>query len=1099
MPSRVPDQAIVVSDGGDPEHEVLLDRVSDGYYALDRDWRFAYLSPQCEKIFRQPASELLGTIVWDAFPGSSDTPTYTHFHRAVAEGVALSFELYWPPHDAWFAISAYPSAESLSVFVRDITAEQATREQLRFQAGLLDAVEQSVIATDQAGNIIYWNRHAEAQFGWPAGEVIGRPILAVVIPEEARASAEAIMPALLHGESWSGEFLAQCRDGSTFWAHGANSLLFDRHGKVSGMISVSMDISDQRASQDAVKAAEARHRTLIQHIPAVTYTEPLGVATGTVTTMYLSPQIEQITGYPYACWETIPNFGDTIVHPDDRERRLRHIKETDVTGEPYDIEYRIIHRNGHIVWLHNQAVQVHDDDGTPLYWQGFITDITERKRSAEALRHSEARLQSLMRNASDTICVLDRDGRIVYQSSSIEHLTGFTPEEIVGGTAADLLHPDDLSMLGVRMAEVMATPGVHPPVIYRARHKDGTWRTIEAIPTNLLDDPSVEGIVLNCRDVTERQLAEAVLRESEERFRALVQNGSDLITIIDRDGTIRFESPSIEHMLGYGVDDLIGANAFDLIHPDDAERVVAALTSVHVDRHLREPVAFRFCHADGTWRWLESTGRIVDGAGGIHGAVINSRDVTERIALEEQLEYQALHDDLTGLPNRTLLLDRLDQCVARAHRHHESIAVLFIDLDDFKLVNDSLGHAAGDEVLVLAARRLHHAVREGDTVARFGGDEFVIILGHPVEADDAIVVANRIAIALAEPFVVDGRELPVAASIGIALATGEWANRDDLVRHADIALYRAKTKGKNTYDVFDETMHEAILHRIQLEADLRRAIERNEFVLHYQPTVSLKSGTIVGVEALVRWQHPERGLVSPAEFIPIAEETGLILPLGAWILRAACRQGAHWLAQSGDGARFSLSVNLSSRQFAEPGLVEQIADVLTESGFPAERLALEITESDAMGDAEATIHRLRALKALGIHLAVDDFGTGYSSLAYLKHFPVDVLKIDRSFIDGLGNDDADTAIVAAIVGMAQALGLRVVAEGVETTEQLAHLRDLNCDGAQGFLFSRPLPAGHLDLTVDGGAWVNACPSEVGLPFAASRSVRRVQNPGEAAG
>jgi diguanylate cyclase (GGDEF)-like protein/PAS domain S-box-containing protein len=947
--------------------------------------------------------------------------------------------------------------------------------------------------------VIYWNREAEALYGWSAGEAVGRSIVDLVLPESARAHAHETIGPILEGKGWSGEFLAERRGGVTFWGHATNSPLMDRKGNVIGIIGVSVDISEQKAAREALAAAEARHRTLIEHIPAVTYTEPIGVATSTVATTFISPQIEQLTGYPFECWETIPNFGDSIVHPDDRERRMQHIAETDSTHEPYNIDYRIVHRDGHIVWLHNEALLVHDHEGNPLYWQGFITDITARKDAAEAMRRSEAWLQSLMKNASDTICVIGPDGNVIYQSSSIERLTGYTPEEIVGGSVAELLHPDDLPIIGERLSRIMATPGIHPPIIYRARHKDGTWRSIEAIPTNLLDDPSVGGIVLNCRDVTERQQAETILRESEERFRALVQHGSDLVSILDKDGTIRFESPSIEHILGYGVDDLIGVSALDLTHPDDGERVMAAVASIHADRHLREPVSYRFRHADGTWRWLESTGRLVDGAGGIDGAVINSRDVTERMALEEQLEYQALHDDLTELPNRALLLDRLDQCVARSHRYHESIAVLFLDLDNFKLVNDSLGHAAGDDVLVLVAQRLRHAIREGDTVARFGGDEFVIVLGHPIAIEDAIDVANRISTAIAEPLQVEGRELLVAASIGIAFATGTQADRDDLLRHADIALYRAKSKGRNTYDVFDQTMHDAVLHRIRVEADLRRAIERDEFVLHYQPTVSLVDGAVVGVEALVRWQHPERGVVSPAEFIPIAEETGLILPLGAWILLAACRQGALWLAQAGDGARFSLGVNLSSRQFAQSGLVEQIADVLAETGFPAEYLALEITESDAMGDAEATIHRLRELKALGIQLAVDDFGTGYSSLAYLKRFPVDVLKIDRSFVHGLGSDDADTAIVAAMIGMARALGLRVVAEGVETAEQLTRLHELGCDAAQGFLFARPMSADALATTIDSAGWPKVCPAGICTPVEPPAVFRRRHSLGDVAG
>jgi diguanylate cyclase (GGDEF)-like protein len=422
--------------------------------------------------------------------------------------------------------------------------------------------------------------------------------------------------------------------------------------------------------------------------------------------------------------------------------------------------------------------------------------------------------------------------------------------------------------------------------------------------------------------------------------------------------------------------------------------------------------------------------------------------------------HQATHDGLTGLPNRNLVIDRLTHAIARARRRPDTLAVLFIDLDRFKVVNDSLGHSVGDEVLVQVAQRLEEAVRPGDTVARLAGDEFVVVC-EDVEGDaDVLALAHRIADAVAAPIPLYGRDAIITASIGIALA-GESTRAEDLLRDADVAMYRAKERGRARLELFDEDMRTRMLQRLEIEHALRRALQRREFVLYYQPTVSLATGRIVSVEALLRWPDPERGLVMPDEFIPVAEENGLIMPLGRWALEEACRQLAQWRREYPEWSDLEVSVNLSARQFADPDLVPVVAGALREAGLDPSGLWLEITESVLMEEAESTVETLRALRALGVHLSIDDFGTGYSSLSYLKRFPVDVLKIDRSFVDGLGTDAEDEAIVTAVVRLAQALELGVVAEGVETAGQLAELRRLGCTAVQGYYFGRPMPAADL--------------------------------------
>ena len=436
-------------------------------------------------------------------------------------------------------------------------------------------------------------------------------------------------------------------------------------------------------------------------------------------------------------------------------------------------------------------------------------------------------------------------------------------------------------------------------------------------------------------------------------------------------------------------------------------------------------------------------------------------EFTRRRQTEERLAHQALHDELTGLPNRRLLLDRLARALKRTERHGMQVAVLFMDIDDFKLINDGLGHQVGDELLVALSARLTRVLRSGDTlVARFGGDEFVVLCEDILEEEDAVRVAERIAEALREPAAIGDHELSVTASIGVAIGAAANADATALVRDADAAMYRAKEQGRGRFELFDQAMHARVMRRLGAESELRRALDRDELRLHYQPIVAVDDGALCGVEALVRWEHPQRGLIPPAEFIPLAEETGLIITLGRWVIAEACEQAARWRRER-PGLR--MSVNLSTRQLADRELVDCVSASLRESGLPAGDLTLEITESVLMQEVESFVEVLGALKAAGVRLGLDDFGTGYSSLGYLRRFPLDVLKLDRLFVSELGADPAADSIIAAVIDMARALGMQVIAEGVETGAQLSILRRLGCHLAQGYHFSRPLPPAELVL------------------------------------
>ncbi|HEX7166422.1 MAG TPA: EAL domain-containing protein [Acidimicrobiales bacterium] len=556
-----------------------------------------------------------------------------------------------------------------------------------------------------------------------------------------------------------------------------------------------------------------------------------------------------------------------------------------------------------------------------------------------------------------------------------------------------------------------------------------------------------------------------------EAFQALVQNSSDVITVCDAGGRIRFQTPSVTRVFGYTEGVLVGTDLSLLVHPDDLRPVQKALLRAAAEPDATDRLECRVRHADGSWRYTETavSARLDDPL--VDGFILNTRDVTERKLLEEELAHQAFHDSLTGLANRALFRDRIEHALHRQRRQRRPLAVLLFDLDAFKNVNDSLGHGFGDRLLAAVADRVRGLLRPADTASRLGGDEFAVLLEDLVGPADATYVADRVLRAMRAPFVVDGKEVVTNASLGIAIADGETVvTADDILRNADVAMYTAKGRGRGRAELFKPSMHRAMLDRIDLEGDLRRAVARQEFVLHYQPTVALATGRISGMEALVRWNSPERGLVPPVMFIGVAEDTGLIGPLGEWVLEEACRQTVQWKHQFGQDAPETISVNVSARQLQDDGLVAAFARILAETGANPGNVILEITETAVMSDAEAMAARLHELKTLGVRLAIDDFGTGYSSMSYLCSFPIDILKIDRSFVSGVPNEPQKVGIVRTIVELGHILHLETVAEGIELDEELEQLRALDCDLGQGFRFARPLAAADVEtLLVDQAA------------------------------
>jgi diguanylate cyclase (GGDEF)-like protein/PAS domain S-box-containing protein len=701
-----------------------------------------------------------------------------------------------------------------------------------------------------------------------------------------------------------------------------------------------------------------------------------------------------------------------------------------------------------------------------LVWSG----VGPRRGLVRDLKDADARYRAMVEDLPAVLYVADlgADATWHYVSPRIQELLGYSAEEWQADTSLWMshIHPDDRKrVLEDEEFDGRRDIGARSVSEYRMRTRDGreVWVRDEGVViANDRNEPMLyRGFMI---DISPQKEAELALRESEEQTRLIIDSASQAYVAIDTRGLVIDWNAQAEVTFGWSRKEALGEPLEDLIIPITqraAHRAgMARYLATGEGRLVGKRIELTALHRDGHEFLAELTIWPVGSGDDIHFSAL-IHDITLRKELEKQLQHQAFHDSLTGLANRALFRDRVAHALARQARGRGSVSVLFSDLDDFKTVNDSLGHEAGDQLLVAVAERLRAVMRPEDTTARFGGDEFAILL-EETDKDGTRRAAERILEALRSPFEFHGRQVVMRASIGAAITADGTTEPDDLLRQADLAMYTAKTSGKGRFAFYEPHMHEAAVTRMELKGDLEQAIANQDFELYYQPIVDLRSGNVTGVEALVRWRHPERGLVLPTEFIPIAEETGLVVPLGRWVMAEACRQLAAWTAAGRlSGARLqrlSMWVNVSARELQEPEFVQTVADALESSGVAPERLTLEITESGLMADLDqstATLHRLRAL---GARLAIDDFGTGYSSLSYLERLPVEVLKIDRSFTAAIGHGRDVPVLVRSIVKLGQTLHMEVLAEGIETTEQLTKLRAIDCRLGQGFHFSPALPA-----------------------------------------
>ncbi len=993
-----------------------------------------------------------------------------------------------------------------------------------------------------------------------------------VIHEEDRDHIlTATRNAMAAGEGIDFEYRIVGKDGTLFWVRDRSCFIKDKAGKPICWQGVILDVTDRKLAVLELQKRELLYRTLARTIPKT------AVLLFDHDLRYTLADGEQLKNHDWTSemfedrtlWEV---FSPEIAAEwsDYYERALR--------GEHFNIDVESGDRA-----LRISVLPVRDE--TSEIFAGMVTwqDVTEQKRTTDALIESETRYRQLFENASDIIYVHDLDGNYISINQAAEQIIGYTREEVLSMNMTDIIAPEHLKLIRRKLSMKIVDPTSQTVYEVNCIKKDGTRFALEVNSSIITKDGVAVAVQGIARDITTRKRAEETKRKSEERYRDLFENANDLIYTHDLNGNFTSLNRAGEVITGYSREEILKMNLGQIVAPEfieiartmtvrkvtgerpttdelkiiakDGRRVTLELSirlivsdglpvgvqgigrditarrqtevSLHntlslfastfestadgivvmsLDRNivtcnkkfiemwqidpviietkdgdrLVEHIVEQMAETEGfvenldliyadPMSTLNEVVKLKDGRiyerysqpqfmeGVPVGRVCCFRDITERNQAEEKLRYYALHDTLTDLPNRVAFMNHLKQAVERSSGNNNAkFAVLFLDLDRFKLINDSLGHAVGDKLLIAISERLIACVRPGDVVARLGGDEFTILLNRSGEMGEVTKIAERLQSRISEPFKIDNYEVFTTASIGVVVSSNVERQAEDFLRDADAAMYRAKESGKARYEIFDQEMHVRNMNLLQVETDLRHAVERNEFEVLYQPIVDLATGRVQEFEALIRWRHPLHGLVTPGEFVSVAEETGLIIPIGKWILEESCRQTADW--QQRYSFPLSISVNLSAKQLMHPTLTSQVKDVLFTTGLDASQLKLEVTESTVMEHSEKALKVLCELDELGVELSTDDFGTGYSSLSYLQRFPFERLKIDRSFIKIMGDDKKSGAIVKTILMLGENLNIEVVAEGIETRQQLELLRILGCKTGQGYLFSRPVDA-----------------------------------------
>jgi diguanylate cyclase (GGDEF)-like protein/PAS domain S-box-containing protein len=888
------------------------------------------------------------------------------------------------------------------------------------------------------------------RFGFPIAKWLSEPDIwrQVIHPEDQKWVFDQTDDSTRSGEEVDYEYRIIDATGDLHWVRDRGCLIRDDTGVVHWREGVMLDITDRKQAEEALRISEERYRNLFDNANDVIYVHDL-------KGNYISANhaVERIFGYTRE--EVLKLNMSDIAAPEYLER-VREKLSSKLSGAAKQTFYELdcLRKDGSRVTVELNSTVI-SENGTAVAVQGIARDVTERKLAEEALRESEVKYRDLFENANDLIYTHDLSGNFTSLNRAGERITGYSRDEALAMNIVQVVAPGSLAEAREMTARKIAQDASTTYEIDIVA-KNGRTVSLELSTRLIYEKGRPIGVQGLGRDITERKRQNEAIKASEVRYRQLGEGIFHQVWTAGPTGQLDYVNGRMMEYFNLTSAQLIGGSEWErIVHPDDFPECVRRFDRSMETGEIYE-AEFRLRRHDGVYRWHKARatcGR--DDNGKISKWFGTNTDIDDQKQSEDKLNYYARHDPLTDLPNRVEFMNHLRQAIERADANPlTKFAVLFLDLDRFKVINDSLGHLVGDRLLCQIGERLRKYIRPGDVVARLGGDEFTILLNRTGGIEDVVQVAERVQRNFSNAFNIDGFEVFTSASIGIIVSDEIMRQPEDFLRDADAAMYRAKEAGKARYEIFDREMHARNLNQLQLETDLRHATERKEFVLLYQPIVDLSSGAVTEFEALIRWRHPKYGLLGPDEFIEAAEESGLIIPIGNWIIRRACEQMAAW--QKSSAALLSVSVNLSARQLMHPSLVDYLDAMLKEFDLAPKQLKIEVTEGTVMEHSERSMNVLSDLEKLGVSLSTDDFGTGYSSLSYLQQFPFDRLKIDRSFINQMGESDKGRAIVKTILMLGENLGLEVVAEGIETEQQLESLMLLGCRFGQGYLFARPM-------------------------------------------
>jgi len=1073
------------------EYEALLANASIGI-AFTRDRRFFLCNQRFAEMFGYAPDELIGQPGEVVYPSSESYAALAHIAvPLLTEGKQLDLEWEVRRKDG-STFLARMIAKALDTanprqgtvwIVEDITEKRRHADEvarlLREQEAILASASVGIVFVKDR-RVVRCNRRYEEMYGYGPGEMDGKPTAIIYTDISQHARAASVYETLARGQTSRRVELRKRKDGSTFWNR-ADGRAVDPQDPHKGSVWIVEDITEQRRAEDELQRVLAEQQALLDNVVVgIQFTRERRI-------VRCNRRFEEMFGYAPGAAVGAPTR-DVYFTEEEYAGVLQVYAEIDA-GRPHAREQWVRRQDGSGFWCRiNGRAVAPGDPAKGHVW--LLEDITERRRADEAmqrlLREQSAAEERIQRALGEQELILDNASvgiafvrnRIIQRCNRfIEEMVGAGPGELVGASSSVLFASHaDWEEAG-RLAYRGTAPGETHVSEWRFNRRDGSTFRCRTCGRRIDAGEPEQEWIWSFEDVTAEREADLRVQRALAEQELILDNATVGIAFL-RERVYQRCNPSFERMFGYGPGELIGRGT-DAIYADEAQRQqdeawyeqMKGGGSVSGERQYRR--------RDGSLFWCKLVGKAIDPSRPQDGSIWIYDDVTAEHAARESLQatrdaleravaqrtaeleeakaraqHLADHDALTGLPNRRLLEDRLTQALALSYRNRQQTAVMFVDLDRFKAINDSLGHAVGDVLLKEVAARLGKQLRVGDTICRIGGDEFVVVLPELKRASDAGQVAQKVIEQLSLPVTIEGSELSVTPSIGIAVYPDDGRDAETLIRNSDAAMYHAKEMGRANYQFFTAEMNQAASRRLELESELRRALAKGELRVHYQPIVETGTGRVAAHEALVRWQHPQHGLVAPATFIQLAEETGLILKLGEWVLHEACR----WATFIGVERGLQIAVNLSARQFNDPKLVQVVAAALRETGLPARLLELEITESTAMQHTDVTLATLNKLKSLGVSVAIDDFGTGYSSLSYLKRFPVDKIKVDRSFTAEVPLDKDQSAIVAAIVALAHALGIRVIGEGVENDTQRRFLAKCGCDYLQGYLVGEPVDA-----------------------------------------